>query len=615
MQQNVQQQAAPTGQAGAPAGGWPIPTQANPPYEQTVQVNRPPEQSHALPGQAYIPPGQPYAPPGQPYAPPGQAYAPPSQTYAPPSQPYAQQGQQNTQQYQQNVFAGQNENPPDQETPQAWQTYSPYKPYTPYESEYTYEQLEAKHGPAIKKINGLWWKIAVSVIAVAIAAAAIYYFVFLRNPANMVVMALANMSSEVSQRIDGTPLKAYGLLMETIDDGTLTVNFDYEDGWFGDEVRGSVSLSSIMKNYEFAITGDIRMYDAYWDDDQRIDFRAYINKERFAAGSRLIDTNLYGFRYSTFGDDIRVFGNMVGLDRETMDQMADIVGMIEEALNTDPTERYNNIMQNSILTDFYDRCELTSEQVEISSGNGNARVTKIDIVISKEAVIGLFNDLYDLMDSDEDIRSLYETFADYTYGMSYGSMMRELRDMINVIDDAYADSNTITLSFFVGSRNRLVRMEINTNIRIEGERIRFSGTFDFGTSAKDSWDFRLTAEDATLRIVWNHTERSDRIESIIVLTADNESFTLKSDWTPSNGRFTLSANDDYGFGGEISGVFRESSGGFNLAFDDIMIDSYYEDKLSIEIVGEYGAKIDPVTYINIDDWTMDLLEKLEALFY
>ena len=460
------------------------------------------------------------------------------------------------------------------------------------------------------------------IVVVAIAAAAVYYFVFLRNTSNILNNAMTNMREEVTQRINGTPLKVFGLLGETLKDGTVTVNVDYKDEWSGDETRVGVTISSISEAREFALAGDIKSYDSYRDTEQNIDFEAFINKERMAFGSKLIDNNYYGFTYSTFRDDIEEFGMSVGLSRDLMDTLSEYVEMFDEMINKEKSDGVSLDAYSAILVDFVKACDQTSERVEIDSGGATVRATQIDILITKDAILKLFNDLYDELDRDEELRDYFDTFVDsysiYMLGADYNSLLREFSKFIDQFDDYYADSSTITLSFYIGSGDRLLRYELNTNMRIDGERIRMSMSFDFGASATDRWVLRAEAEGETMRINWDYKERSNSIENTITYSMQSETITLVSLYSPTRGDFTLSYEVDYSSGwysdeGEITGVFTEDSNGFRLSFDNLM-DPDYDETLTIEIIGEAGANIKQIDYINIDEWGKNFITDVEEAF-
>ena len=511
--------------------------------------------------------------------------------------------------------------PPEQAYPAPGSIYAA-QPGAPAQQAQTSEQYNAVDNAPTRKKGLSWWKIAVPIVVVVIAAVAVYYFVFLRSTSNVFNNALANTSEELAQRFGSTPLKVFGLLSETLKDGTVTVSFDYEDSWYGDETSGSVSISSVLEAREFAFAGDIKIYDGYWESEQNIPFEVFVNKERMAFGSKLIGDEYYGFRYSTFRDDIKYFGAIASLNNDLTDQLADIVEMLEELLNKKDTDKgsVSSDAYTAIITNFVKSCELTSERVEVDSGGATVRATKVNIEITKDAILKLLNELYDQLDKDEDMREyfdmLYTNYSMFLLGADYNSMLRELSNLIDEFDDYY--SGTIMLAFYIGNGDRLLRYEVDLNARFDSERIRGSFSLDFGASVTDRWVLRVDANGETVRVNWDYKERSNSIENTITFTVqDSETITLMSVYSPTKGDFTLSYESESRYGGsdygEISGVLTEDSRGFRLSLDNLM-DPDNDEVLTIEIKGETGANIRQVEYISLDKWELALIDKLEDAF-
>ena len=533
--------------------------------------------------QVGVSPGRGYGASGADYQPTEQTYAPPGHVYTAPGDYYARQ------------------------------------PEAPVQPSDTYAQSSAGGGAATGKKGKLWLKIAIPVFVIALAAAGIYYFVFLRNPANTVVRALANTGAEITQRIDGTPLKAFGLLSDILKDGTLTVDFDRGNERYGTQTTGSIKLSSISEEREFALAGKIKLYNDYNDEYRDVEFEAFINKERLAIGSRLFNDNFYGVRYSTFNDDIEVFGDAVGLDSDTMDQMTDVVNILDEMMNYSASDSSLNERFSDLLIKFYEGCEQTSDRVDIDIGGKSIRVTQQIITISKDAILGLLEGYYDLFEDNDDSRAIMDLYTSiigadqyYSDGMSYNNALREFRSFIRDFEKYYSDASTITITLYIGSNDRLILAEIDASMRIDNERYRFSISFDFGESAEDRWVFKANADGGMIKVVWDYKERSSSLENTIVITTDEDTITLISDWAPGRGDFTLSFEDEDTYGwqntGEITGVFREENNGFSLSFDNLM-DTYYGDIFTIDITAEKGAGIKQIDYINIDRWDKALIEE------
>ena len=611
------------GQSDPPQGqAYPQQGQAAAPYSQANQQQGQP--AYPAYNQAYPQQGQTAAPyyqsnPQQEQAdsPYNQTYQPQAQAAPPYAQPYPQQGQAAA--------------PYGQAYPQQEQADSPYG-YTQTQSRHTYPYQQGIAAQSIppKKSGSMWLKIAIPAGAVAIAAAAVFFiFFFARSPEAVINNALNNMGKEVSKRVEGTPLSALSVLSGTIrdnDNTTLTINYDYRDNWNNSRVDGSVVLSYSMQEREFAMDLDMRAYDGYSREEQRVAFEAFLNKERLAVGSQLFDNNYYGIKFDTFDSDVRSFADLTGMDRQAVNEMSDAIKMIESLLNFSPsgnasidTERYAEL-----LREFYKNSEQTSERVDYTSGGQTVSATKIVNVITKDALVDLLNDLYDMLESDEGIYDMFAMISDLpaAIGAEIGyvpnpdemrrEMLRDFRTAIRDFNSSYSDTSTITITVYTGARDRLMFAELDANLRIDGERIRLRATLDFGLSATDRWVFTIDADGEELVIEWSQRERSGNQETTITMYSDDTTITFSSVWSPTTGAFTLRYDYDdrwYTESSSISGIYLESSNGFTLSFD-LPLDSYDDETLWLEIKVERGGSIKRIDYINIDRWDEDLLESL-----
>ena len=608
-----------------------------------------PQQTAAAPAQPEYPPAQPEYQPTQPeyqpeYQPAQPEYQPEYQTEYQPAQPEYQ-----------------TEYPPEYQPVQPeYQTeYQPAQPEykTEYPPEYPYSQQSAGvytqpeynytqpgyppaqtyaatpeqpypdnyENPALPpepvKKGKPWLKIAIPVAAVVVVAVAaiIVYFTFFQGPATLrtIDKAMKNLGGEVTQRLDGSPLKAVGMLMDGVKDGETSVDFKYNDYWSG-EIKGSATLNSNLEEREFALQADLTIYG------DKFDAEAYINKERMAVRSRLIDDSFYGFRYSTFRDDIKVFGELVGLDNETMDMLADVVEMIDDLMNTGldgyEDETFNPKPYNDLLTNFIKNADINKESTSIDSGGANVKCTKIEITIPEDAIIDFLSDLVDLIADDQWIKNQFlmldNEFLQEMAGMSledsYKDVLKTLRDLVRDFERDY--SGDMIQTYFIGRKDRLLRVEYRWDIKFGRERTKLNASLDFGSAVTDRWvlNASVTGDDGnrdTIRITWNYTEKSSTIENTITISpGGDDPITLSSVWSPNKGDFTLSYEDSWDIY-EITGIFKADNKGFELEFDDFS-PPYSRDSLTISIMVDFGAQIEKIEYINLDRWGESFLEKL-----
>ena len=335
-------------------------------------------------------------------------------------------------------------------------------------------------------------------------------------------------------------------------------------------LKALVMLPGILEDGAIAVDGNYGGVD--------FDFEAYISKERIAARSLLFDDNFYGFRYGSFRDDIRPFGRLIGLPEETMDKMADVIETLNEALNRGGAAGEAGLREYSeLLSDFLSKCEVTSAKTALESGAGE-RCTMVSIVVSEEA---LEEALFDLLGGLE---------------MSY--------------------SGDITLSFYIGRGDRMLRVEAGGDIIYDGTRMNVSAVFDFGGSVRDRWEFRASLSGSrthSLEVTWDYGGQSGALETAVCVTLDGgDPITLKTSWSPQRGDFTmyLDAGDEFAL--ETSGVFTEKDGGFRLAFDELL-PAGYELPLALAIQAGPCADTGEIEFINLDTWADTLAHRAGEL--
>ena len=467
--------------------------------------------------------------------------------------------------------------------------------------------------PPVKNKGKLWWKIAIPAAAVIVIALAVgAYLMFFSGAGKMraVSKAFIKLREEVTARVDGSPLKAVGILSDSVKDGQITLNLDFWDRW-GSQIKGSASVNSRTEGREFAIAAGLSV------NGEDLDAEAYINKERIAIGSKLLDNNYYGIKYSTFRDDVRPFGDLIGLDDETMDIISDTVEMIGDAMNAE-TGGYEESAYIDIFYEFAKSAEVTSNRVDIDSGGTGVKCRQIDFMFSEEAIKKLVADLYDEIESDDRIRDQFESQAfnlmvSSGAGPSYDEAMKMLGDAVRDFDRYF--TGDITQSFFIGRGNRLLRVETRSDIRYDDERMGIRISIDFGASAKDNWTLNanvsIGSDRNTTKVVWEYEERTNVVENTLTITVDGDdglSATLL--WSPKNGDFRLTMNDGWSEM-EITGGFTSDDKSFHLELDNLY--SSDDEYLAIEIDVASGAKIKDIEYINVDRWGETLIDKVEDM--
>ena len=477
----------------------------------------------------------------------------------------------------------------------------------------------AQPPPARNKSSVKHFLMVVIPVAVLLLLAGVVFFVFFRDvsPLLTVNRALNNLYAEAAERVDATPLKALGMLSDTLKDGSVAIDFNYRDSWDGDEVSGTVLFLSKMEERDFALVADLSGYG------QNIDFEARMDKERIAFRSKLFDDKFYGLTYGTFREDIRPFGELIRLDDEMMDSISDAVDALNEALNKDASvfdtypEQYSDL-----LNVFFNNCVMTSGKSRIESGGASVRCTKVSFTITEDALFSLANDLYQLLENDETIRD-YFYFSDSPLpggipgGMAYDELMEAFNESIREFESSY--SGEIILSFYVGRGDRMLRFEIDADISYDGDSVSIRTAFDFGTQSPDTWvlDISITGhnDDSSIKIVWYYLELAGCLENTLTVVLDeSDQITLTSFWLPDVGDFSLSYVNGDGNGDQVvvTGTFLAAGDGFRLIFKDLFTPND-ERSLTFEIAAVSGAEINQIEFINLDLWGEVLTQRFGQL--
>jgi len=470
--------------------------------------------------------------------------------------------------------------------------------------------------------------ITLGLIPVTIAIAVAVYFIFFYNtfiPMITLGKAFSNLGTEIEERFEATPLRALTMLAEILEDGTVTVNFDYENKlpglWWNTDASGWVTLSSNNATREYTLGAEVSV------DGESFDVEAHINRERIAARSQLLGDNYYGFRYDTFREDIRVFGKIIGLSEYDMDMYANIVDQLNEAMNPEPGEEvlfettYGAYID--VLTNFMDNIEVTSERTRLIRGEGSVRCRLIQMTITRRALLDMLGEFYDVLENDESLRAQIEVNSDpiqagfygYGAGSAYDELLKQLKEAIRVLERSY--TGDITLSFYIGRADRLLHAEINADIDYDGIRTEVKGSLSFGDSVYDTWVFDVTVKgeknNENIVIEWDYEAQPDKLVNTVRISSDDiESLALISKWEPEKGDFTLAYISDEE-SGEISGAFLVNNKDFRLVFYNIYpADS--SESLFLEIVAKQGAYFEDIDFINIDKWGDAFFDELFKLF-
>ena len=471
-----------------------------------------------------------------------------------------------------------------------------------------------------KKLPKWIWITVASIVAVSLAACAIY-FIFFQNISHLMTVgrALNNLAAEIEERTNNSPFKALVMLPEIMEDGTITANVEYSHDlladWFGPELGAQVQLSSNTETREFALN----LKETYSSGFNEIDL--YMNRERLALRLGLLDNNYYGIKYDTFRDDIRVFGRLLFLDNETMDSMADIVDLINEIINLEEQDDLQQLYLEAFKK-FAGSLKTSSSRTTFEAAGEGVRCTAIEISITKENILELINDIYEIYTTSESFQEqsaildnpLFNALPGRNGNSFYEEYLKNAKDYIDIFEQTY--EGDIKVTFYISNDDRLLCITLNADTIYEGENSKFYASLFLGNSIEDDWTFLLMADDVSVAapIIWSYKNQSGNHINTIDATIDSVTIQLKSQWEESSGRFNLSYDDGWLSGAGITGTFTSDDKSFRLAFDNLF-SGQTDGKLIIDLTAEQGADINTIEFINIDKWGQTLINSILRLLF
>jgi len=472
-----------------------------------------------------------------------------------------------------------------------------------------------------KKSKKWIWITAVSAAAVIIIASLAVYFIFFSNVSHMMKIgrALANLSAESDERNKNSPLKAFVMLPEIMEDGTIKANVEYSydlfGNMFGTDIEVDILFSSNMAEREYAL----KIEEASSGIFNEIDL--YMNSERLALRLDVLDNNFYGIRYDTFREDIRVFGRLIMLDDEVMDFLSDIVDIINEIINFEETDDLQKAYMDAFVR-FAGNLKSSSSKKTLESAGESVRCTAIELSITKDDILTLIKDIYEIYETSETFQAQYDIFDNSAFsGLFYGlygesfyeDFLKNSRDYIDSFEKTY--EGDIRITFFIGSGDRLLSVAAKADTKYEGEETSFEISSFFGNSIEDDWIFDFTSDDSqSVKVIWSYSKQSGNFVNTVNIEVDNTSVVLKSTLDESGGRFKLSYDAGSLSRGEITGIFTSDDDSFRLAFDNLLSE-HTGGRLLIDLSAEPGSDISEIDYINIDKWGQALLDSLTRLLF
>jgi len=386
-------------------------------------------------------------------------------------------------------------------------------------------------------------------------------------PSLAVNRATRNLGNEISERIATTPFQAFGMALNSLNSGSITLDISgYETGrWGSTETDVYLQLLVDAENNEYALYGDIV------ENGERIDFIAYLNRDRIAINTSLLGDDFYGIDLNTFIADLESLNDLLELTDDELAMIENFVYSFLEQLWQEPmdTGEYVAALVRTLLA-----AEQVVNEVPTPSGNGTP-VMRVEYALSMETLFELLDEWLDVFENDPAIQLQFNNFlASAIYGINIvEELVNEARYELQYIQNDI-DGN-INLAFYIGEDNRLLYVELDVDL-MAYQRVWFNILLDLGASALDVWHVDVNWYDFrgyhSFYATWEIAYEYGVYTNIITLSFDggHETVTLKSEWDTANGAFTLSyvdAHPIWGSEGELSGFFSTDGETFRLWFE------------------------------------------------
>ena len=279
--------------------------------------------------------------------------------------------------------------------------------------------------------------------------------------------SLVNLGGDMAQRLEGSPLGVFPMLIDAMEDGVVSVGFEYTDRWT--DVSFDFEFHSDEANREY-------MMLMYFDvDGFAFDVELHMDRHRIAASSSLLGDEFFGLTYATFREDFMPFAQMLPLSDEDIDEIVSIIDFINYTMNMpEPPgleifEPYTALLRQFILDGT-----MSSESTTLEFGGQDINVTRAVFRFSDDDMVSLLRDLLTTMSEDRNFDPL---------GMidqwMWDDIFSEFDFLVSEIDDF---DGYVYVIMYIGPHNRLMLLEVDFHLEGQGSTNHLHVGADFGTS-------------------------------------------------------------------------------------------------------------------------------------
>ncbi len=453
---------------------------------------------------------------------------------------------------------------------------------------------------------------------VAVLALVVLFFgsaIMLRvAPGWAVSHGMSKTGAAMKSRIKDSPYQALALFGSALNDGALTADFNYFDGWEND-VTGRVRLNSDLEALDLSLAADVTV------NGQQVDGELFFDRERVALRSSILP-DCYGITFATFADDLRASALSDAMSSEELDALEDALDEFSDLEDRD---------MDSLMESYYTVLGKFNDQLEFESGSEKVKVggervscgvvrTKIDGQMLRELLL----DIWEATLDDPSVEDAYVATLAGQMGMSesearrtYEGYCQQLLDSMDQELSAYDCDLDVNYCLY---RDRVVQIQVTGQIENDGVPVDVEATLDFGCDpARDDWSGVLTLSNGSgdsILVEMSYRSESDgsdyRDELKLSAGAGGQSqrgVVFSTEWDRDSGDLVLQL--------DVDGQTERANCNLKVESDrcELRLDQFpglsSEEQLELVFTAEKGAKVEHPDYVNLDRWDEDTLREIE----
>lgn len=307
-------------------------------------------------------------------------------------------------------------------------------------------------------------------------------------------------TQELQERVEGSPLEAFTLLHQALQDGVIYFELTTESQWVDSYTE--FTLHSNLARLEFVLD--------YYNRNRRseTDFTLFANRERIAFTDEELGDFVFGITFATFEEDLAALYQELAANNQSIRLLSNIKEVLEEldalgdfyVVGMHPTHTRADAL--AMIAPFLQIVEIGIDEVTTPT-----QATRFSVEFYVRDVANLLielakqSDIPQLVDLAMDIEPFYEDDDYKVYLAAY------VCDTGRLLQVWYAFTHTATWTeWWSGERTER-----------SGES-SFALTFNFGENARDTWSMAVETQNRwghdSFKIEWDVVDTDYGIDHI-----------------------------------------------------------------------------------------------------